>query len=217
MKKLDITGRRFGKLIAIKTFNKGNKRTYWLCKCDCGNFTTPDLNALRRKSTISCGCWLKEITKKGIPHFKHGMEGTRFYGIWSKILRRLRNKNCQEYKYYGGRNITICSEWLDFRNFYNDMFPDYCDHCYHFGEKNTTIERIDSNGNYNTENCRWATWEEQGNNRRNNIFITYNGNILTIKQWARKLNINYLTLYTRLKILNWTIERAFNTPTRHKN
>lgn len=94
------------------------------------------------------------------------MRNTRFYAIWCGIKTRCLNSTNKDYKNYGGRGITVCKEWLDFQNFYDDMFPDYCEHAYWFGEKQTTIDRIDNDGNYEFENCRWNTLGKQQSNKR---------------------------------------------------
>lgn len=149
---------------------------------------------------------------KNNPAYKHGLRKTRFWHIWKSVKKRCLNSDDTTYHSYGGRGIKICKEWLDFQNFYEDMFPDYCEAAYQLGEKNISIDRKNNNGHYEFENCRWITRLEQSNNRRNNRLLTYQGKTQTIKQWARELNINYGCLRYRIIYNNWTIERAFNTP-----
>ena len=199
----DLTGQRFGRLTVLKHVYTLNKRVYWLCKCDCGNEKIINGNSLKRGLTKSCGCLNRELLSL---RSKHGMFGTRIYGIWSSIKQRCFNKNAEKYKIYGGRGITMCEEWKDFKVFYewskNNGYED-----------DLTIDRIDSNGNYCPENCKWSTQREQQNNRRNNHLITYNGKTQTIAQWSRELNFKPYLLYLRFKN-NWSIERAFTTPVR---
>lgn len=149
-----------------------------------------------------------ELNKKN-SYNKHGMTNTKILNIWNGIKTRCNNKNRWSYKYYGGKGI-MCA-WNSFEDFKNDMYEDYLKHAEKFGEKNTTIERIDTKGNYCKENCKWATMKEQSNNKSNNVLITYKGEILTLKQWSEKLCINYMTLFSRLNRGKWTIEKAFST------
>lgn len=134
----------------------------------------------------------------------HGMTGTRIHNIWRSIKRRCYTKSHIEYKRYGGRGITACDEWQEFIPFYEwSMKNGYQD--------NLTIDRIDPDGNYAPDNCRWATQKEQQNNRRNNHLITYNGKTQTAKQWSEELNIKNSTIITRLS-RGWSVERTLNTP-----
>ena len=128
------------------------------------------------------------------------------------MKERCYSKKNKRYHNYGGRGIVMCDKWLNYENFKNDMYELYIEHCRLLGEKNTTIERIDVNRNYCPENCRWATWTEQGNNTTNNVFIEYKGNRLTISQWSRKLGMKRNTLSFRLFKSKWSVEKSFNTP-----
>lgn len=105
----------------------------------------------------------------------------------------------------------MCDEWKDFQNFYDDMYESYVDHVNEYGEKDTTIDRIDVNRNYEKENCKWSTLREQFNNKTDNHFLEYNGERDTIANWSRKLNIGYSALIMRIR-RGWSIERAFTTP-----
>jgi len=200
-KAIDITGQKFGKLTAIKQvgFNKW-KNALWLVRHDCGHESIKSQGKITRgKNVVSC-----PICNK------HGMAGTRFYKIWYKILKRCNNSNSDVYRFYGNRGIKCL--WPSFTIFKNDMHESYLKHCKEFGIKDTTIDRIDTNGHYYKKNCKWATWHEQFRNTRQNRFITFNGLTLTIGDWGRKLNIGYSTLCGRLNRCHWSVERTLTTP-----
>ena len=146
----------------------------------------------------------------------HGMRQTRFYDIWHKILKRCNKQSCDKYKYYGGRGIKVL--WNSFAEFRDDMYESYLEHSRKFGEKNTTIDRIDNNGSYCKENCRWATWKEQFRNRSDNRMITFDGISLCLQDWANKLGFKREVIATRIDRYKWPIERALTEiPYRGKN
>jgi len=188
MKKIDLTGHKFGRLTAIKFVKfSNNKTTYWLCECDCGNKKLIQYESLVTKKTVSCGCFRKEINKTKFT--THGKSKSKIYKIWQSMKERCGNKNNKDYGNYGDRGIKICKRWGNFINFYSDM-----------GNKphNFTIERIDNNKGYSPENCRWASWLEQQNNRRDNRRVSFDNKMLTISQWSRKLKVHPQTLYSRI-------------------
>jgi len=196
--KLNITDKRFGKLVAIRISDKGSDGIYrWLCKCDCGNEYIVKVSALMYGNTKSCGCLQKLVaSKNGATHKKHGCgtvgKITKEYSTWVRMKNRCYNEKTPSYKYYGGRNIKVCDRWLhSFENFLEDM-----------GNKPTpkySIERDDVNGDYTPENCRWATNKEQCGNRRTNRWLEYNGERMILQDWAIKLNIDVRRLHSQLK------------------
>ena len=211
-KRTDLTGQNFGKLFVIKflkrsKFSPRDYRDYYLCKCTCGQQTITIGSNLRKGTTKSCGCLKRE---QGIKlNTTHNMSKTRFYYIWNEMKQRCQNCKHRAYKHYGGRGINFDESWVKFENFRRDMYPSYLVHVDQFGEKDTQIDRIDSNGHYYKENCRWASCLIQQNNRRFHHKITFNNRTLNLSQWAKILKINRLTIYMRLK-RGWPIEKALN-------
>jgi len=188
-RKLNLIGQRFGRLTVIKGLDKNKSGEYpWLCKCDCGNETIGVSWRLRNGEKKSCGCLQKEVTSKRVS--KHKMYGTRLHSIWRHMKERCDNPNVKFYQNYGGRGITYCQEWEEFSDFYEWSIKNgYKD--------NLTIDRIDVNGNYEPDNCRWATTKEQNVNRRNTIRITIDGVTKTIPEWSEKTGVKVSTLRWR--------------------
>lgn len=185
----EMIGKKFGKLTVISECSKHDKFGYkvYKCLCDCGNITYVNSNKLKTGNTKSCGCL--RIDKQT----KHGKYKTRLYHIYNNMKNRCCNEKYRDFYKYGGRGISICGEWLhDFMTFYDwSMNNGYKD--------NLTIDRIDVNGNYEPNNCRWATPRQQSNNRRVTIYLTYNGKTQTMKEWADELGVKYTRLYSRYR------------------
>jgi|688.fasta_scaffold540352_3 hypothetical protein len=157
----DLTGFHFGKL-KVLNFHSMNKygRANFLCECDCGTIKVIQSMCLLRKYTISCGCHGKNIL--GLSRKTHGLSKSPEYKIFCKMKERCYNKNASYYNNYGGRGIVICDEWINsFITFYNDMGP--------IPSKNHSIDRINNDGPYSKENCRWATYQQQSSNNRANL------------------------------------------------
>ena len=207
---VDMTGQRYGKLVAIKRVpipeHIKSRSAWWLFKCDCGKEVEINSLHVRNGHIKSCGCWQRERLTT------HGMTNTILFGKWNRMLERCRNKNRRDYKNYGGRGIRVCDEWKNnFMSFYNWAI----DSGYKEG---LTIDRIDTNGNYEPSNCRWATPKEQANNRRTSVFLTYNGETHTVSQWAEIQHIPRDTLDRRMRRCGWSVEKALTTPVkRQKN
>lgn len=187
-------GEKYGRLTVIRTFDNEDKV---ICRCDCGNIKTARGTNVYYNLTKSCGCLFKEGN-----NLKHGGKGTRLYGIWKSMRERCNTKTCTIYKNYGGRGISICKEWDDFA-----VFRDWALNNGYSDE--LSIDRIDVNGNYNPENCRWATNKEQANNKRTSRLLTYNGETKTITEWAEKTGIKVGTIWARLH-RGWSAERTLS-------
>lgn len=198
----DISGQRYGRLTVSPVSEKRGKHRYWLCFCDCGNKKYVCASNLYNKHAQSCGCLNSELSIKR--NTTHNKSKTITYKSWKGLFKRCNNQNDKNHHNYGGRGISVCARWSKYENFYADM-----------GEKPSnkhSIDRIDNNGNYSPENCRWALKKIQANNTRANVLITHNGLTLTVSEWADRSLVSYNTFWQRLYTLKWDIEKALNTP-----
>ncbi|MDS7057215.1 hypothetical protein NXG04_07935 [Klebsiella pneumoniae] len=199
----DLTSQKFGKLFVIRRTEKPShiktkNAVFWLCLCDCGNEKVVNGINLKSGATSSCGCiHKKQLIERST---SHGDSRERLYRIWNGMVNRCTNKKVKDYNEYGGRGISACDEWLSYENFKKDMYESYLEHVSIHGERNTTIDRIESNGNYSKENCRWANWKEQQRNKRNTVIINevINGKTYTsIMDIAKDYEINQRTIRYR--------------------
>ena len=163
-------GQVYGRLEIVKFVGKKyNTIPMFECRCSCGNIVTARLYSLRSGNTKSCGCYRSEYVAD--KNTKHGLSKCEIYPIWKTIHQRCYNPKCKDYKYYGAVGVKMSDEWnKDFSKFYDDMYQEYCEHILKYGNKNTSLDRIDPNGDYCKENCRWVTWAEQNASDHKRVF-----------------------------------------------
>ena len=209
-RRIDLTGRVFGRLTVLNLISAENGKLRWACKCTCGAKHEAVSGALMAGKVSSCGCWLREcrVARK----LKHGQSvagGTRTFHIWSCMRARCENKNSPAYKDYGARGITVCKRWAKFENFYADMGT-----C----PPRLTLERKNNNKGYSLANCTWATRRQQANNRRarsvqnkNAARYLWKGKLLTLNDLSKLTGLKAKTIGARLKT-GFTLVQALTAP-----
>lgn len=199
----DETGNVYGRLTVLeRVFPNANngKQAVWKCRCICGREVNVLGIYLRSGNSRSCGCLkLERLTKHGLfsrsnPH--------PLKSLWHAMRTRCTNPKREDYQYYGARGIYVCERWNDFSKFIEDMGPR--------PSPKHTVDRIDVDGPYSPENCRWSDIPEQANNKRTSCYVTYKGDTKTVSQWAEELKMSRGTLNYRIK--NWPMEKAFTEP-----
>lgn len=190
--KADLTGKKFGKLTAVKIVGKDKQRNnLWNCKCDCGNEIVVRSCELKRGHCKSCGCFQKEQSSKF--NKTHGESKSKLYNVWIDMKARCKAKTHHAYKWYGEKGVSVCKEW---DNDYLAFKKWSIDNGYKDG---LTIDRIDSNGNYCPENCRWATRKQQSNNISSCVYFDFMGERLNITQFCEKYNVSHSHFYSKAR------------------
>jgi len=210
---IDLTGQKFNRLAVVRFVGRDDQgQSVWECICDCGNKKIAAGYNIKKGSVKSCGCLRAEkssITAGQNRIIKHGRTGTSEYRSWQNMKKRCYDQNDQYYYCYGAKGVIVCERWLnDFKAFLEDM-----------GErpsKNHSLDRYpNKTGNYERYNCRWATMKEQQNNKTDNRILEYNGEKMTVAQWADKihvdLGINRHTIYSRLTKYKWSVEKSLTS------
>lgn len=202
---IDRTGQRFGILTVIEEAGRDKHRNViWKCRCDCGNesyVTTADL-----KKTKSCGCWnIDAIIQRNTRHgaSKRGSI-TKLYKVWAAVKQRCTNPKNKAYKNYGGRGIKLCDEWLEYEPFEEWAFENgYAE--------GLQLDRIDNNGSYSPDNCRFVSTLENSHNKRNNVWITIDGKTALAVDWAKEVGVDVEVIRKRLR-KGWTPKEAVFAP-----
>lgn len=186
-----ITGQRFGRLRVIGPDPESGSD--WICQCDCGTVLSCSRSEMERGRRVSCarGCYSPAAT--------HSLTGTSTYNTWKQMRQRCTNPANTSWANYGGRGITVCGRWEEsFEAFLSDM-----------GERpdGKSLERLDNDGPYSPENCKWATTAEQSINKRTTVLVTANGVTQSLLTWCEDLGLRYNTVYMRLR-RGWSHEKA---------
>lgn len=215
-KLIDLISQRFGRLTVIERTEthitpSGQRKTMWRCRCDCGRVTSVCTQDLRQGHTYSCGCLRNEkIAANGKERLRtHGLSMTKLYKTWISMKQRCVNPKHKFYNRYGGRGITVCTEWLyDFETFRKWAIENGY-------KEGLSIDRINNNEGYRPDNCRWITPKEQCRNRSNNCYIQVNGETKTLAEWSEQYNLPCATVRDRLS-RGWTPEEALGIVPRKK-
>ena len=194
-KLIDLTNRRYGRLEVVER-DLAQKRAAWICHCDCGNITSVQSTHLRSGATKSCGCYQKERASEA--NTTHKETGTSLYSRWKSIIQRCTNPNNNRYPSYGGRGITVCTEWLRFEAFFEwshkNGFKKGCGN-------ELQLDRIDNNKGYSPENCRWCSPIDNNQNRRTTAKVDG----MPLRVFATQNNLSYEKvhyIFYRLKQFN---------------
>jgi hypothetical protein len=201
---IDLTGKRFSRLLVLGRSHIQSHNVKWVCQCDCGNIKHIVGANLRSGKTASCGCWLNEV--RCTFNRKHGMSTSAEFKVWAGIKKRCLDTSAVGYHRYGGRGITMHPDWLNsFESFYSEMGPR--------PSPLHSVDRIDNGRGYEPGNCRWSTQSEQCNNKTNNVVLEFLGKRQTLAEWCRELGLHRCTVKNRLNY-GWPAERALSTPPR---
>lgn len=195
----DLTNQPFGRLVArSRAENSQRGKARWNCECSCGNWCVVSGDNLRNSHTQSCGCWADEASRT------HGRSGSRLYRVWQAMISRCESPKASGYQNYGGKGIRVCERWrASFVAFMEDMGQPPA--------PGLTIERKNGKGNYEPNNCRWATRKEQARNISFNRLLTFQGQTKVAAEWAELMGLTRNQLYGRLR-RGWSVERVLTTP-----
>lgn len=188
----NLSGNKFGRLFVVRFVEIHRGRSFYECRCDCGNVVIKNAKYLCNGDTTSCGCLKTEnAIANGRKSQTHGLSNHPLYKVWASLKDRCFNEKSHCYYDYGGRGITVSAEWLSFETFYADVFPTY--------ERGLELDRRNNDGNYCKENFRWATPTINKRNRRTRLFLTVNGVTKHIQEWSDETGISRHSIFGRIK------------------
>lgn len=205
-------GQKFGRL-TVTDFEHAKppyRGWMWVCRCDCGEMRTLVVSDVKSGKTRSCGCLHDEACTERAIKFRHRVgDHKRLYSIYNGIKKRCYATREPRYKDYGARGIRMCDEWLNPVNGFDNFAEWSFSHNYN---DDMTIDRINVDGNYEPENCRWIPLREQALNKRDTLRVTYQGQTIPLRELCDKRGVNYDTVHNRIYSLKWSVEKAIETP-----
>jgi hypothetical protein len=207
----EYIGLTFEKLtvIGVSKRNQNEKRYYLDCQCECGNIIRLLPYQIKKHQVKSCGCLRTQAAKNARSYIANHFENDRskhpLYWIWYQMINRCENQNSKYYNRYGGRGISVCEEWHDFNNFV--LWSDSVNG----RPRGYSLDRINNDGNYEPNNCRWTTNFQQGINKSSNILVEYKGQTKTLMEWSLITGIRWTTLYHRFT-RGWDVDKMLSTP-----
>lgn len=195
-KRIDLTGKKYNHLTVIKLDHVGKRGVgYWLCQCDCGNKKVVNGHAMKNGSIKACGCLQGSL-------LKYQYSNKKIYKKWQHMISRCNNSKDISFKNYGGRGIKVCNEWLEYDNFAKWSLENGF-------KEGLELDRIDVNGDYEPNNCRYITQLENRRNKRRTLKYEYNGQEMTLKEISELIGVAYATLWKRIKVDKMPLEKAF--------
>jgi hypothetical protein len=191
----DITGQKFGRLTALCRIGKTKGRiSIWECQCECGQKHNAIISQLRNGTVKSCGC---------LQRVDHPVAKERLFNIWQGMRQRCNNPNANFYEYYGAKGVKICQEWNEYKAFKQWAVENGYD-------EGLSIDRIDVDGGYNPNNCRWISLREQQSNKSNNVFVLYQDEDITLAELSRRTGLSLPMLHRRYHA-GYTGEKLWQT------
>lgn len=209
---IDLSGKRFGRLTVINVADRTTSGTIrWDCVCDCGGRTKATTSSLRNGNVTSCGCYGREraAARMAKRSKTHGWSKTKLYKKWRSMLDRCEDCSNKKYRIYGARGVRVCDDWHRFEPFLEwALMSGYSESA---ERGNLTLDRVDTNGNYEPDNCRFISTAAQNRNKRTNVMVSHNGKTMTAAEWSRELG-GSRNLVSRRLSNGWDKETAVTTP-----